>query len=69
MAKVVRRTWQSDLSSLSRRDRGPCEYDVYMPDRLAERAFTLDGDVAADVADAEAAMRRLNTSAAALVDT
>ncbi len=33
------------------------------------RGFTLDGDVAADVADAEAAIARLNVQASALVDT
>jgi len=36
---------------------------------LAGREFRLDGNVAADVADAEAAIVRLNASATALVDT
>lgn len=70
MAKVVRQTWRSDTASgLSRRDRRSCEYKAYMPDSLEHRTFTLDGDVAADVGDAEAAIRRIDQSARALADT
>ena len=70
MAKVLRRTWAGDVASgLPRRDRRTCDYETYVPDPLANRAFSLDGDVAADVADAEAAIRRLNESARALADT
>lgn len=53
MASLVRQIWDSDgASGLSRRDRRSCAYDAYLPDRLADRRFTMDGDVAADVADA-----------------
>lgn len=70
MAKVVRRIWEGDAArGLSRRDRRSCEYEAYVPDPLGTRAFRLDGDVAADVADAEAAIRRLNDGAHALADT
>ncbi|MCU1461667.1 MAG: filamentation induced by cAMP protein Fic [Acidimicrobiales bacterium] len=70
MSKVVRRRWQSSLDSgRARRDRRGCEYEAYVPDLLADRRFRIDGDVAADVADAEAAIRRLNSAATALVDT
>jgi Fic family protein len=70
MAKVVRRKWASDAASgLSRRDRQSCDYEAYVPDRLGNRAISLDGDVAADLADAEAAIRRLNEGAHALADT
>ena len=65
----MRKRWQSSLDGLSRRDRQGCEYEAYIPDPLAERRVRLDGDVAADVADAEAAVLRLNASAVALVDT
>ena len=54
---------------LTRRDRRPCNYAVYIPDPLDGRRFALDGDVAADVADAEGALVRLNASAEALADT
>ncbi len=70
MAKVTRQRWQSDLASgLSRRDRVPCDYDAYLPDHLGGRPVYLEGDVAADVADAEAEIRRLNDGANALADT
>lgn len=70
MAKAVRQVWRSDLASgLSRRDRMSCEYDAYVPDRLGDRTFSLDGDVAADAVDAESAIRRLNERSQALADT
>ena len=71
MSKVMKRRWQSDLggSGLPRKDRVPCDYEAYVPDPLIGRKIVLDGDVAADVADAEAAIVRLNADARALVDT
>jgi len=69
MSRVVRRRWRSDFSAPSRAGNRSCEYEAYIPDTLVDRWITLDGDVAADVADAEAAIARLNTEATALVDT
>jgi len=70
MSKVVRRHWHSDLSAgLSRRDRIACEYDAYIPDLLAHRRFRFEGDVAADLAEAEASIVLLNEKATALRDT
>ena len=70
MARVLHRHWRASLDGgLSRRDRRGCEYEAYLPDPLAARRFRLDGDVAAEVADAEAAIRRSNTMASALADT
>ncbi len=71
MAEFVSRQWSSDLegAGLSRRDRRPCRYDSYIPDPLVGRRFLLEGGVAADVADAEAAIVRLNAEATALVGT
>ncbi len=71
MSKLLKRRWRSEVGAtgLSRRDRRPCDYAAYLPDRLSGRRFVLDGDVAADVADAEAAIVRLNAEATALVDT
>ena len=69
-ATVETRRWESSLTSgLPRRDRRGCEYDVYLPDVLDRRPFHLDGAVAADIADAERAIQRLDTQAAALVNT
>lgn len=69
MSRVIRRQWASDPSAQARKDRRPCAYEVYVPDQLMGRRIMLDGDVAADVADAEAAMVRLDVEATALVDT
>src|SRR5437016_6097820 len=71
MSKLLKRRWRSDVggTGLPRRDSRSCDYEAYLPDPLIGRHFTLDGDVAADVADAEAAVARLNAEATALVDT
>ncbi len=69
MAYLEERRWEGYDSGPTRRDRLPCDYAVYWPDALSGRAFVLDGDVAADVADAEAALVRLDATASALADT
>ena len=69
MARLEARRWEGDASGQTRRDRRPCNYEVYIPDPLLGRRFVLDGDVAADVADAEAALVRLDATAGALADT
>lgn len=70
MAKVIRKHWQSEVSAgLPRKDRQSCEYEAYVPDPLMGCAIVLEGAVAADVADAEAAITRLNLEASPLVDT
>ena len=69
MGSFEQRRWQGDVTGLTRRDRRPCDYAVYLPDLLAGRQFTLDGSTAADIADAEAALVRLDASAEALADT
>ena len=69
MATLERRRWTGDFSGQARRDRQPCEYDAYLPDRLSGRSFSLDGEVAADVADAETALTRLDASSVALADS
>lgn len=70
MAKVVARSWTSEIASgVPRRDRASCDYEAYVPDLLTGRPFRFLGPVAADLADAEAAVRRLNDSAIALQDT
>jgi Fic family protein len=69
MSQVIHRRWPGNPDALSLRGREPCEYESYVPDPLIGRKVTLDGDVAADVADAEAAIARLNERASALADT
>ena len=69
MARFEERTWGPDFAGPTRRDRRPCRYSVYLPDLLTERRLAFDGDVAADVADAEADLVRLNGAVDALADT
>jgi Fic family protein len=71
MSKLLKRRWRSEVGGIgvSRRDSRSCDYQAYVPDPLVGRRFVLEGDVAADVADAEAAITRLNAQAMALVDT
>jgi Fic family protein len=70
VATALRRRWEADLSSnLPRRDRRACEYEAYVPDPLIGRPIALEGNVVADVADAERAITELNVTASALVDT
>jgi Fic family protein len=70
MSKVVKLRWEGDYASgLPRRDRASCDYEAYVPDPLIGRPIRLDGGVAADVADAEAAVARFNGTALALADT
>jgi Fic family protein len=45
---------------MSRRDRQGCDYDAYLTDPLAGWDLAIPGDAAADIADAEVAIRRLN---------
>src|SRR3990172_8162326 len=60
MAELVRRRWEPRFQGLSRRDRQGCNYDAYLPDPLASWDLNLPGDLAADNADAETAIRDLN---------
>src|ERR1022692_2978310 len=69
MSRVVRRRWINDGTPPSRRENRSCEEEAYVPDHLVGRRFALDGDVAADVAVAEAALGRLNLEATSLIDT
>lgn len=70
MATHRRDRWVTEaISGVPRADRSSCEYDAYIPDPLTGRAITLTGEVAADVADAETAIARLDARAGALTDT
>jgi Fic family protein len=60
---LIRGRWTSSFDGMSRRDRQGCEYDAYLPDPLAGWDLALPADLVADLSDAEAAIRRLNTSA------
>lgn len=70
MAKVIKRHWISDAGfGLPRKDRRSCDYEAYLPDPLVDRDFVLEGRVAADVSEAEAALVRFGVEAGALADS
>ncbi len=60
MAEYLRKRWEPRFQGLTRRDRQGCSYDAYLPDPLAGWNLTLPSDLAADIADAETAIRDLN---------
>lgn len=59
---LVRNRWASSFEGMSRRDRQGCDYDAYLTDPLAGWDLALPADLAADLGDAEAAIRRLNAT-------
>src|SRR5262245_38742345 len=60
MGQHIHSRWVSRFVGMSRRDRRGCDYDAFVPDPLAGCSFPVDADIAADVADAETAIRDLN---------
>jgi hypothetical protein len=56
-------------AGLPRRSRRGGEYEAHLPDPLVGRSFVVDGAVAADVADAERAVQRLNMEATPFPNT
>ncbi len=69
MAELISKVWGPEPGGPTHRDRRPCEYQTYIPDPLVGREFLLEGETAADVADAQASIARLNTEATTLVGT
>ena len=60
MAELLHKRWEPQFEGLTRRDRHGCNYDAYLPDPLSGWNLTLPSDLAADIADAETAIRDLN---------
>jgi Fic family protein len=70
MPELIRLRWTPTAAEgLPRKDRRGCDYEAYVPDPLIGRAITLDGASAADAADAERAVGRLEAGAHALADS
>lgn len=71
MPELVKARWDpvGADSGLPRRARQGCDYEAYVPDHLGVRTFTHYGDTAADVADAERAVARLQGEARSLADS
>lgn len=70
MARLESRFWEgSGRSALSRKDRAGGAYSVYIPDPLVGRPLFFEATAAADVSDAERAIRDLDVRSTALADT
>jgi len=69
MARLKKHSWPASDSAGPRRERRGCDYETYLPDVLMGRAWAFDGDVAADLADAEAEIVRFNERTKSLSDT
>jgi Fic family protein len=68
--EITRLRWEPALSSgLPRSARRGCDFEAYVPDLLAERSLALRAETAADIADAERAVARLNSAARGLADS
>lgn len=63
MGRFVSARWSPNLAAAGpRRARAGGLYRAFLPDRIAGRALTIDGRVAADIADAERAMAALDAA-------
>lgn len=62
MASHLRLRWDTQYQGISRRDRSGCFYDAYIAAPLVGWGLSIPADVAADIADAEAAIRTLNAA-------
>lgn len=71
MGHYVDLDWESRFAteSLSRRQNQSGKYRAYVPDRLSGRYFAFEATVAADIADAERNITRLDNQAKTLADT
>jgi Fic family protein len=68
--QLIKATWRPHPSSgLPRRDRRGCDYEAYVPDRLAGRTISLSGETTAEVAEAERAVERINRESSGLADS
>ena len=67
MPRIVPRQWVVNEETLTGKHRTRrCDYDAFVPDPLTGRTFTFSGTCAADIAEAETAIRGLHTNAVVL---
>ncbi|MDR1185702.1 MAG: Fic family protein [Coriobacteriales bacterium] len=69
MAEYIAKHWMGEYNGATRKERMGGTYQVYCPDPLATRAFSLSGETAADISDAERAILDLNAISVALSNT
>ena len=66
MPRVVQRRWEANLAGSSRRRRQSFTYDAFVPDGIASSEPRVSFETSALLADAKAAVARLNESASML---
>jgi len=65
--RIVKRQWVTKEEGITGKIKTrTCDYDAYVPDSLTGRKFTFTGECAADIAEAETAIRGLHTQAVVL---
>ena len=70
MGRTESRFWEDTHSpDFARRERRVCKYETYFPDKLDVRTILIEGDVAADISDAELAVQRFASLSGGLSDT
>jgi len=66
MSRLVESFWEGTLDAYgSHKSRRPCRYQAYVPDELAAATLELEGDLAADLVDAEVALASFDAKATA----
>jgi Fic family protein len=60
MASHLHLQWEARHQGMSRLNRAGCAYDAYLPDPLGGWNMAIPADIAADIADAESAIKSLN---------
>src|SRR5574340_1043300 len=67
MPRIVTKQWVFDDGTKNRKGEGVArDYDTYVPDQPSNRQFTFTGTCAADIAEAETAIRALHSDAVVL---
>jgi len=65
LARYARAHWETRFEGMSRRERRGGSYEAYLADPLSGWELALPGDLAADIADAELAVRALQAAGVA----
>ncbi len=69
MGRLIAKTWSGSPDAFgARRNRRPCRYEAYVPDRLSEAVLEWGPEMAADVVDVEVALAAFDTQAGQRAD-
>ena len=69
MGRLIAKSWSGSPDAFgARRNRRPCRYEAYVPDRLSEAVLECGSEMAADVVDVEVALAAFDTHAGQRAD-